>query len=78
MKIKVDTIRQAWKNAKTSFVEDWLPKQKLINNNQFWVDFGNYHGIKIEINDYMMGFPRIDEVEFDTEQHYLWFLMRWS
>ena len=84
MKVSYKKNRSAFRNATKTFSEQWIPSPYTLGDiveirKQFWKDFGKAHNINITIDEFKSNYPIInDTVEFNSEQDYMMFLLRWS
>jgi hypothetical protein len=73
MRVEIEKLgRGSFMKAKTEFSKTW-PDRKI----QYWEDFGKANNLKVIITEVKHGFPVIDALEFNDEQSYIWFMMRW-
>ncbi len=85
MKVSLRTINPAFRNASITFRKQWNPTCYAGYNiveikKQFWKDFGKAHNINITIDEFKSAYYPVinDTIEFNNEQDYLMFLLRWS
>lgn len=81
MKVKVSEVRPAYQKAKKEFSSIWLknnPSYLTGHSDTFWKDFGDAHNMKISVDGFIAGFPKITMLEFNSEQDYVWFMLRWA
>lgn len=86
MKVSHETIKSAFRNAKETFFRQWSPAYHFRNpaevremREQFWKDFGNANNMNVIIDGFKYGYPVLnDTIEFNDEQDYLMFILRWS
>jgi hypothetical protein len=81
MKVKVNDVRPAFKKAKKEFAESWIknnPDYLRGYSDTFWKDFAVANNMTISIDRHEAGFPEITVLEFNSEQDYVWFMLRWS
>jgi hypothetical protein len=75
----IDDIRPAWGRAKTRFwIENTGTNKFEMDPQIFREEFGKANGLTINIERFIGAFPVINEIEFDSEQSYAWFMLRWS
>ena len=86
MKVSRETIKSAFRNASKTFFRQWeysreyrAPKDHVVLKEQFWKDFGNANNMNVIIDGFKYDYPVLnDTIEFNTEQDYLMFMLRWS
>lgn len=86
MKVSRETIKSAFRNASKTFSKQWSSTYHFRNpaevremREQFWKDFSKAHNMNINIDEFKYNYPVINEtIEFNTEQDYLMFILRWS
>ena len=84
MKVSYKKISSVFRNAKKTFAKQWIPppytKRDIIEiRKQFWKDFGKAHNMNVTIDGFESNYPIInDTIEFNNEQDYLMFVLRWS
>lgn len=85
MIVEVEQIRTAYTRAKTYFARtndiskymgnDYRPQEYA---EKFLADFGAVNGLTVLIDEWKSDLPVVNFVEFDSEQDYAWFVLRWS
>lgn len=89
MRIDCRENRQILKKAKSHFSKQRhcqdLPNQNPIyyqslrdKRSKFWEDFGKAYDMNVIIDKWVWDFPDIAALEFNTEEAYVWFMLRWS
>jgi len=84
MKVSRRTINSAFRNASNTFRKQWNSAYYSRYNiteirKQFWKDFSKAHNMNINIDEFKYNYPVInDTIEFNNEQDYVWFMLRWS
>jgi hypothetical protein len=85
MKVSRRTINSAFHNASNTFRKQWNSTcyagyTTAEIKKQFWKDFSKAHNINITINEFKSDYYPVinDTIEFNNEQDYLMFLLRWS
>ena len=76
MIVEVEKIRAEFKNAKSYFAST-IDISKY-DAEQFLVAFGAVNGCKVSIDHWAFSFPVVYFVEFNSEQDYTWFMLRWK
>jgi hypothetical protein len=72
--VKVESIRPAWNKAK----KDLFNSLRGQAPGSFWKHLGNENRLNVIISGYNGSFPVIDVLEFDDEQSYAWFMLKWA
>lgn len=83
MKVSRETIKSAFRNASKTFFRQWEYRDHkdlvVLIKEQFWKDFGNANNMNVIIDGFKYDYPVLnDTIEFNTEQDYLMFILRWS
>ena len=67
-----------YNRAKKTFMHNggWI--QAIQGKADFWDSFGKANNMKVIIREWKGPYPVIDELEFNTEADYAWFLLRYS
>lgn len=72
--VEVSSIRPAWMKARSELRDSLRTKSP----NSFWKTLGDENGMTVIVAGHIAGFPVIDVVEFNDEQSYAWFMLKWS
>lgn len=83
MRVKMTEIREAYTKAKISFGQNslWLsarPTTLFDKSKQFHLDFAEAFGFKIVDLAWKNGFPVFTEIEFESEEKLVMFLLEWA
>lgn len=87
IKVRLDEFgRGRWRQLKEEFKEksgykvsnmiNDLEREKMFN--EYYQALGEYLGCKVVINGYVFNMPRVNSIEFETEEKYAWFLLRYA
>jgi hypothetical protein len=87
--VKVDSIRQAWRNARNDLSNRVWKDQQMsrssaaLNGDSFWKTLGRENGMVVKFDRFMQTnygtpIPVIAEIEFKDEASYAWFMLRWA
>ena len=73
--------RGSLKKAKTEFSETYPDPTPMLygsdRRRRYWEDFGKANNLEVIITEWHYGYPVIGALEFNDEQSYIWFMMRW-
>lgn len=76
--IREGNNRILYKNAKKAFKENkgWI--RGIDELSDFWDLLGKANNMKVIIREWQGPYPVIDELEFNSEADYAWFVLRYS
>lgn len=68
--------RAMYTRAKKAFMDSggWHRSKKA----EFWELFGKANNMKVIISEWKEQYPVVEELEFNTEADYTWFLLKYS
>lgn len=72
--VNVNSISNAWYNCKLGHLLTPVPP----GPGTYYEKVGAANGMRVIIDRYIIGFPEINELEFDDEQSLTWFMLRWA
>lgn len=83
MRVEIEKLgRGSFTKAKTEFSETYPdPTPALYGSDykrRYWEDFGKANNLEVIITEWRHGFPVIGALDFNDEQSYIWFIMRWA
>lgn len=78
IRIREGNNRVLYKNAKRVFKEnkDWI--RGIDELSDFWDLLGKANNMKVIIREWQGPYPVVDELEFNSESDYAWFVLRYS
>lgn len=74
--VNVNSIRSAWMNAKKELFNS--RRAAGAGPKMYWAKLAEENKMTVVISGYNGSFPVIDVVEFDDEQSYTWFMLKWA
>jgi hypothetical protein len=79
MRIDCRENRQILKKAKSHFSKTaYTGPRDGTDRSKFWEDFGEAYDMNVIIDKWIWDFPDVSALEFNTEEAYVWFMLRWS
>ena len=76
MRLIIDEHRQAYDAAKKSFARK--SPSSFDNAEKFWKELGEEYNMQVVIPEWRGPYPKVEALEFNTEEAYVWFMLRFS
>ena len=76
--LKEDNNRVMYSRAKKAFMDSggWI--RSLNKKSDFWDLFGKYNNMKVVVKEWHGPYPVVEELAFNSEADYMWFMLRYS